>query len=102
MKQSAKNDRKQSILDTALRLAESAGYASLTPIEIAAAIGCARTTVIFHYHTTAQLHRAIVGEAIRVKNLRVLAQALVANDPRAKKLPADLQRAAIESILNRG
>ncbi len=100
--QTQRDIRKQEILTAGLKLAASKGYGNVSPGDIAEVVGIARTLVVFYFSTTAQLHRALVGEALRVRNLRVIAQALVAGDSRAKRAPDELKQEAIASILNQG
>jgi AcrR family transcriptional regulator len=93
--------RKTKILNAALELAETHGFSIITRDQIAESVGCSTGIINFHFGTMKQLRRAVVGEAIRVRNLRVLAQALAINDPRARKAPEKLRRSAALSITRR-
>jgi AcrR family transcriptional regulator len=90
--------RKSEILSAALMLAERHGLHAITRDQIANSADCSTGIVNFHFGTMKQLRRAIVGEAIRVKNLRVIAQALVMGDSRANGIPDELKRAAALSL----
>lgn len=99
-----RDERKQAIVSMGVKLAESSGgrLDRVYPRDIAEALEFSRNLVVFYFHTTEQLHRALLGEAIRVGSLPVIAQALINNEKRVHRLPDELKRKAIESILNRG
>ncbi len=91
--------RKTSILAAAIELAESHGLNEVSRDQIAALAECSTGLVNLHFGTMQNLRRAIVGEAIRLKNLNIIAQALVMGDPRARRAPEALKRAALESVM---
>jgi AcrR family transcriptional regulator len=98
MKKYNKHD-KQTILTAALQLARRHGYTNVTRCQIAALSGCTSTLVPHYFGTMPQLRRAIMGEAIRTRDLTVIAQGLIAKDVRAMNLPDELKREALESLL---
>lgn len=92
-------DRKHSILAAALELAADHGFEKITRDQIAARAECATGLVSLYLGTMVQLRRAVMSEAIRTRNLNVLAQGLVAKHPKAEAAPDDLKREAVASIL---
>jgi len=92
------HDRRQSILTAALAVAVRDGYLRVTRDAIAAAAGCSPALVSNHLGTMTQTHRAIMGEALRVRNLRVIAQGLAHGDKRALNAPLELREAAAASL----
>lgn len=75
--------RPAEILTAALKLARQHGYMLLTRETIADAAKCSPATVSHVFGTMQQLRRAIVGEAIRMNDAAVLAQAAAIGDKRA-------------------
>lgn len=90
--------RKQEILAAALVLAERDGLTTMTRDGIAVEASVSTGLVNAHFGTMAKLRRAVVGEAVRVGCLPVLAQALAMRDPLACNAPDELKRAAAFSI----
>lgn len=91
-------DRRQSILTAALQVAERAGYLRTTRAAVAAAAGCSPALVSHHFGTLPQMQRAIMGEALRTRCLRVIAQGLSHGDRRAHNAPEELREAAAASL----
>ncbi len=95
--------RKTEILTAAIKLAETEGLSETTRDQIAALAGCSTGLVNLHFGTMLNLRRAIVGEAVRTKNLNVIAQALVAPDKKtrglAQRAPEALRREALETLM---
>lgn len=92
------HDRRQSILTAALQVACTCGYLRVTRDAIAAAADCSPALVSNHLGTMHQTHRAIMGEALRTRCLRVIAQGLAHGDKRALNAPAELREAAAASL----
>lgn len=92
------SDRRQSILTAALQVATTAGYLRTTRDAVAAAAGCSPALVSNYFGTMAQMQRAIMGEALRTRNLRVIAQGLAHGDRRASNAPEELREAAAASL----
>jgi len=93
-----RDDRRSSILTIALSRAADVGYMHVTREDIALAAGCSPALVSHHLGTMKQMRRAIMGEAIRTANLRIIAQGLAHGDPRALGADPDLRSAAAASI----
>lgn len=90
--------RTNQLLDSAIDLAQKRGYEKLTRDGLAAHAGVSQGLVGVHFGTMTQLRRAVVRRAIRDRLLDILAQALAANDPVAKKAPEELRRAAVATL----
>lgn len=91
---------KQRILNAALQLAREHGYSNIDRGQIAERVPCSRGSINYYFNTINQLQRAVLGEAIRVTDLTIIAQALMRNETRALKLPDSVKRAAVGSLLN--
>ena len=87
-------DRKREILGHALIAARQVGYQHIDRGTIARRAGCTSTLVSHYFGTISNMRRAIMGEAIRVGDLDIIAQGLVAKDPRALGLKGELKTAA--------
>jgi AcrR family transcriptional regulator len=72
---------KQTILDTAVKLAETRGYDNVLKRNIAAVLGCGMGTVNYHWGTMDALRTAIVHEAIRTGMRQIVMQAAARRDP---------------------
>ena len=86
------------ILTAAIDLAAVHGYTNVTRHQIAEMIDCAPSLIPYHFGTMKQLRRSIMGEAIRTKNLIIIAQGLTAKDSRALGCSDELKRAACEYL----
>ena len=91
--------RRGDILAAALQLAVESSYNTLTREAIASRADCSHALVSSYFGTMPQMRRAIMGEAIRTRNLIVIAQGLSAKDTRAMGLDDALKREAAESLL---
>jgi AcrR family transcriptional regulator len=92
------SNRRQTILSAALRVATDLGYLRATRDDIALAAGCSPALVSHYLGTMKQTQRAIMGEALRVCNLRVIAQGLAHGDRRARNAPLLVREAAAASL----
>lgn len=90
--------RRAEIMRAALRLATETSYVTVTREAIANRAECSNALVSAHCGTMQQLRRAIMGEAIRTRNLTVIAQGLSAKDPRALGLDDELKREAAATL----
>ncbi|MDR3571755.1 MAG: hypothetical protein P4L81_06210, partial [Candidatus Pacebacteria bacterium] len=52
-----------------------------------------------YFGTMTQLQRDVVRRAIKLPDLAILAQALVAKDPHVKKAPSELLDVAVRSLM---
>ena len=93
-----KNDTKQLLLDAAIAESEESSYLTISRPVIAERAGVAGSLIQYHFKTMGQFRRAIVGEAIRTSNLKILAQALANNDSRALGLPKKTKQKVSSSL----
>lgn len=90
--------RKKQILETALSIAEEKGYQSITRQEIADRIGMSYSLVSFYFNTARIMRDAVLTEAIRTENLRIVAQASLTKDT-SWEISPKLRKKAINYIL---
>lgn len=92
------DDRKVQLLTHAIKLAEGAGYTAVTRQEIAREAGVSEALLSVHFGTMPEFRKELMRHAIKTRAVRVLAQGLVAEDPIARRAPADLKQLALASI----
>lgn len=94
-----KNDRKAEILTAAMTIAQTAGYNKVTLQDVAKQAGCTHGLVLYYFSTIVQLRRAIMSEAIHIRDAAILAQGLAIGDSKAKRAPPDLKAAAAAYLM---
>lgn len=87
-------DRKAAILSAAMVAAGKLGFGNIRQKDIADAAECGHGTVTLYWRTMGQMRRAIMREAIKTHNVKIVAQGLGINDPDAKKAPPELKQKA--------
>lgn len=87
--------REAQILAASLKVAETVGYTRVTLQQIADAAQVSKGLPITYFGTMAAWRRKAMREAVRMRNLRIIAQGLAAGDPHAKKAPDELKTAAL-------
>lgn len=92
------SDRVAEMLHAALKLAAKHGYQNVTREQIASSLGVAPSLVSHHLGTMSNLRRSLVRQAISSTELTVIAQAIAAGDPHARRVPHELRRRALESL----
>jgi len=92
-------DRKREILQAALAMSELYGYDHVSRDDVAEKAECSPSLIPHYFGTMANFRRAIVGEAVRTNNLTILAQALIAQDPRVRNLHPTIREAALRAAL---
>lgn len=98
-KRLAPDDRKQQILDAAIKVAgRPGGWAQLTRDAVAKEADCAEGLPSKYFGTMVAFRRAIMRAAIQARNLAVIAQGLAAGDPNAQKAPPELKAAAVKTL----
>lgn len=90
--------RRADILAAALRASECHGYARVTLQQIADEAGVSKPLPLHYFGTMPQLRRCIMREAVRLRNVVLVAQGLALKDPHALKAPDDLKALASASI----
>ena len=84
--------RKAELLKSAIRAAREIGYQRVNRAQIAEKAGCAPTLLNHYFDTMPQLRRAIMGEAIRIGDLDIIAQGIIAKDSRALKVSEEIKQ----------
>lgn len=91
--------RKAQLIDAALQVAETHGYANMRREDIANHAEVSEGLISLYFNTMPQLRRAVIRHSIRQRNLTVLAQGLVNRDPHALKAPKEIRQAAFASLM---
>ena len=68
-----------------MKLSAKVGYQNITREQVAKEAGVGAGTVNLHYSSMKQLKKEIVRHAVRSDNIKVIAQAIVANEPYVKR-----------------
>ena len=95
----SKGTRKLTILAAAVAEANQHGYQQVTREGIAQRADCAPGLVSFYFGTMVCMKRSIMSEAIRTRQLRIVAQGIADGHPKAKRAPEELRRAAVMGML---
>lgn len=91
--------RKEQIIKAALELAHEHRFDHVSRNMIADKVGVAGPTVQYHFGTMQQLRRALMREALKLEDLKILAQIIAARDPYADKIPSDLKARALATLV---
>jgi len=91
-------DRREEILQAAIRMAEHYGYRSVTRADIAGAAKCSEALVTHYFSTMTQMRRQIMRAAIKRSNFQIVGQGLAMADPVAQKAPEVIRRMALERM----
>lgn len=91
--------RREQILNAAVALAKTKGYTNMTREAITSAAGVSPRLLNYYYKTMNQLKRDVMRHAIKNKVLEVIAQGLLAKDPHALKIPDDLKKSAVATLI---
>ena len=94
-----KDERKQSILTAALNRARIVGYTKVTKEHVAETLQCSPGLIVHHFGNMNAFRRAIMGEAIRVTDLTVIAQGISVGDTRALGASQEVRTRALKSLL---
>ena len=93
------DDRKQQILNAAIKVAgRPGGWAKLTRDAVAKEAGCAEGLPSKYFGTMITFRRAIMRAAIVAEELGVIAQGLAAGDKCAQKAAPELKAAALNTL----
>ena len=93
-----KNDRKTEILNAAIHIAKSQGFQKMTLQDVAKKAGCNHSLVLYYFGTSVKLRRAVMSEAIRLKDPAILAKGLATGAPKANRAPPELKEAAAKYL----
>jgi AcrR family transcriptional regulator len=89
---------KQDILTAAVQLARETGYRRVTREAVANRVGCAESTISFHFGAMSEFHQSIVEFALGHEVLDVIADALASRHPLAVAAPEALRRKAVKHL----
>jgi AcrR family transcriptional regulator len=89
------DERRAQILKAAIKVARRRGLSNVSMAEVAAAAGCSRPRVAQLLGNVKKFRRALVDEAIRVEDLKLIGQGLTMQDRNCMKLSEDVKRRAL-------
>ena len=92
------DDRRDAILQAAIRLAVTDGYFTLTRESAAQAAGVSPGLVSRYFYATALLRATVMREAVSRGILSIIAEGLATRCPIACAAPAELRAAAVASL----
>lgn len=90
--------RKQQILAAALDVARSSSLYGVTRKDVAARAGCSAPLVGFYFASIEALRDAVVAEALKTQDLSVIAQCVVMNHPRMRRINKELKARALATL----
>lgn len=99
MKRLKADDRRQSIFEAMLPLAERHGYNNVTRTMVGDALGITGNAVQHHFDTMQAMRDGFVEFAIRNEVLPVVAQAIAAGNKKALLAPEGLREDALRSLM---
>lgn len=91
--------RKTELLHAAMIEAKRHGYKNVTRHMIAERACVTPALVPYYFGTMNELRRAIMSEAIRTRELRIVAQGIADGHPKAKRAPEELRREALRLLM---
>ncbi len=94
----APKDRKRELVDAGILAARRVGFNNLRREDAASVAGCVVGTISLHFNTLGQFKRAIMREAIKREELRIIAEGLAVRDANALKAPEELKRRAAGAL----
>ena len=93
------DDRKQEILNAAMKVAgRPGGWSKLTRAAVAKEAGCAEGLPSKYFGTMISFRRAIMRAAIGAENLAVIAQGLATGDKCAQKAAPESKARALNTL----
>lgn len=93
-------DRKQHIMDAAMKLARRQGYQNVKRADIADTAGVSNALVSKYFATMPQLKRAIMRHAVTISCPTVVMQGLACGDPQARKATQECKARAAQMLVN--
>lgn len=87
------------ILTAAMEVARTKMFNKVTLKEVADLVPCSHGLILKYFGTSVQLQRAVMGEALRTECQEIIAQGIIAKDPRALKLTKKQKKEAFDSQL---
>lgn len=99
MKRLRAEDRKLSIFEAMLPLAETHGYSNVTRDMVGESLGITGNAVQHHFRTMEAMREEFIDFAIRNEILSIVAQAVAAGNKKALLAPEELRRRALRSLM---
>lgn len=93
------DERRDQLVDHALALAVNSSYLKVSFRDVAERAKLTKGAVIHHFKSVEELRAAIMDEAVYRGDLKVVAEGLVHNHPRAMSAPEKLKREAANYLL---
>lgn len=94
----SKNATKERLIDVALKIAESKGWAAMTRDSIARSAGCSTGIVSVRFGAMDDMRAAVMRAAVKREVLKVIAQGLAMGDKHAKAAPKELRARAAATL----
>lgn len=91
-------DRNYRVLNAAMECARENGLQGMTRACVAAIAQCAEGTVHNAFGNMKDLQDAVVAEAVKRGDARIVAMALALNHPLARDVPEDVRKKVAEEI----
>ena len=91
-------ERRAQLLEVALKRAKVVGYSNITREDIATHAGVVPGTVSLTFGTMPKLKRDVMRHAIKVGDLMVIGQGLIAGDRHAKKISEKMKTEVMNHV----
>jgi len=91
-------DRRQLILQAAIRLAERDGFHTISRNNVGREAGVSGGLVLYFWFTMDELKTAVMRHAITVQHLPILVQGMALGNPTALAAPRKLRQAAAKTL----
>ena len=92
------DERRQAILVAGVQEAEEIGFQRFSIVGVAERAACSRGLVHYHFDSIEALRKAVMLQAIRNKNLAIIAEGLATGDKQARLVKEPLRSRAARSI----
>lgn len=94
----SRNERRQKILDAAMQIAKTEGFASLSRDGVAAKANAAAGSVNYCFDNMQGLKDAVMELAVKNEELTLIAQGIIADSDVALMAPLALRKQALNSM----
>lgn len=93
-------ERKQTVLEVGLRLAETSDFRTVSSPQLAKQCGFGHALIFHYFGNMDGVRDAIIGHALETNNLRVIGQAVVAAHPRVANLSLERKNLALNTLMS--
>jgi AcrR family transcriptional regulator len=90
--------RKEQVLEISINLAKEIGYTKITRELIAERANISVSLVNYHFKTVEHLKKLVLRFAIKRGIKKIIAQAIINNDPLAKNLSAEYKKKILKDV----